>query len=100
MPFRASKFNSVSSRKYKTNINNLDIDSLEVVKSTDIKQYNLKSDLADGINKLKYGVILEDSHSALHEGDAIDVYTMTSILWDAVKKQQILIDELKEIKYK
>lgn len=98
MPVRASKFNSVSSRKYKTNINNLDIDSLDVVKSTDIKQYNLKSDLADGINKLKYGVILEDSHSALHEGDAIDVYTMTSILWDAVKKQQKLIDELKENK--
>ncbi|MEJ7218487.1 tail fiber domain-containing protein [Staphylococcus gallinarum] len=98
MPVRASKFNSVSSRKYKTNIANLDVDSLNIVKSTDIKQYNLKSDLADGVNKLKYGVILEDSHSALHEGDAIDVYTMTSILWDAVKKQQDLIEELQSNK--
>lgn len=96
MPVRASKFNSVSSRKYKTNIKDLEINSLAVLNSTDIKQYNLKSDLNDGIDKVKYGVILEDSHDALKEGDAIDVYTMTSILWDVVKKQQKEIEQLKK----
>ncbi|EMH2355440.1 tail fiber domain-containing protein [Staphylococcus epidermidis] len=96
MPVRASKFNSVSSRKYKTNIKDLEINSLDVLNSTDIKQYNLKSDLNDGIDKIKYGVILEDSHDALKEGDAIDVYTMTSILWDVVKKQQKEIEQLKK----
>lgn len=96
MPVRASKFNSVSSRKYKTNIKDLEINSLDVLNSTDIKQYNLKSDLNDGIDKVKYGVILEDSHDALKEGDAIDVYTMTSILWDVVKKQQKEIEQLKK----
>lgn len=96
MPIRASKFNSVSSRKYKTNIKDLELNSIDILKSTEIKQYNLKSDLEDGINKLKYGVILEDAHSALHEGDAIDVYTMTSILWDVVRKQQEEIEKLKK----
>ena len=41
-------------------------------------------------------MILEDSHDALKEGDAIDVYTMTSILWDVVKKQQKEIEQLKK----
>lgn len=93
-PIKASKLNSVSSRKYKTNIEDLQIDTLELLKKTDIKQYNLKSDLEDNIKKTKYGVILEDVDEVLHEGDAIDVYTMTSLLWDAVKKQQAKIEEL------
>ncbi|MDT0700447.1 tail fiber domain-containing protein [Staphylococcus chromogenes] len=93
-PIKASKLNSVSSRKYKTNIEDLQVDTLELLKKTDIKQYNLKSDLEDNIKKTKYGVILEDVDEVLHEGDAIDVYTMTSLLWDAVKKQQSKIEEL------
>lgn len=93
-PIRASKLNSVSSRAYKTNIEDIKVDTLELLKKTDIKQYNLKSDLEDGYKKTKYGVILEDVDEVLHEGDAIDVYTMTSLLWDAVKKQQALIEEL------
>ncbi len=96
LPVKASKFNSVSSRKYKSNIKDLEIDTLDILKQTDIKQYNLNTDLEAGVNKTKYGVILEDSPEVLHEGDAIDIYGMVSILWDVVKKQQVQIDELKE----
>lgn len=93
-PIRASKLNSVSSSKYKTNIEDLKLDTLELLKKTKVKQYNLKSDLEEGYKKTKYGVILEDVDEALQEGDAIDVYTMTSLLWDAVQKQQTKIEEL------
>lgn len=94
LPIKASKFNSVSSRKYKSNIRDLEIDTLDILKQTEIKQYNLNTDLDNGINKTKYGVILEDSPKVLHEDDAIDIYGMVSILWDVVKKQQHQIEEL------
>lgn len=94
LPIKASKFNTVSSRKYKSNIKNLEIDTLDILKKTNIKQYNLNSDLDAGIKKTKYGVILEDTPEVLHEGDAIDIYGMVSILWDVVKKQQSQIEEL------
>ncbi|WP_239704827.1 tail fiber domain-containing protein [Mammaliicoccus sp. E-M24] len=94
LPVKASKFNSVSSRKYKSNIEDLQIDTLDILKNTEIKQYNLNSDLEVGIKKTKYGVILEDTPEVLHEDDAIDIYGMVSILWDVVKKQQAQIEEL------
>ncbi|WP_239740256.1 tail fiber domain-containing protein [Mammaliicoccus sp. P-M59] len=94
LPIKASKFNTVSSRKYKSNIQDLEIDTLDILKKTDIKQYNLNTDIDNGINKTKYGVILEDTPEVLHEGDAIDIYGMVSILWDVVKKQQAQIEEL------
>lgn len=94
LPIKASKFNTVSSRKYKSNIQDLEIDTLDILNKTEIKQYNLNTDLDAGINKTKYGVILEDTPEVLHEGDAIDIYGMVSILWDVVKKQQVQIEEL------
>lgn len=94
LPIKASKFNTVSSRKYKSNIQDLEIDTLDILRKTDIKQYNLNTDIDNGINKTKYGVILEDTPEVLHEGDAIDIYGMVSILWDVVKKQQSQIEEL------
>lgn len=93
LPIKASKFNTVSSRKYKSNIQDLEIDTLDILRKTDIKQYNLNTDIDNGINKTKYGVILEDTPEVLHEGDAIDIYGMVSILWDVVKKQQKQIEE-------
>lgn len=94
LPIKASKFNTVSSRKYKSNIQDLEIDTLDILRKTDIKQYNLNTDIDNGINKTKYGVILEDTPEVLHEGDAIDIYGMVSILWDVVKKQQEQIEKL------
>lgn len=94
LPIKASKFNTVSSRKYKSNIQDLEIDTLDILKKTDIKQYNLNTDIENGINKTKYGVILEDTPEVLHEGDAIDIYGMVSILWDVVKKHQQQIEKL------
>lgn len=94
LPIKASKFNTVSSKKYKSNIKDLEIDTLDILRKTDIRQYNLNTDIDAGINKTKYGVILEDTPEALHEGDAIDIYGMVSILWDVVKKQQNQIEEL------
>lgn len=94
LPIKASKFNTVSSRKYKSNIQDLEIDTLDILRKTDIKQYNLNTDIDNGIDKTKYGVILEDTPEVLHEGDAIDIYGMVSILWDVVKKQQKQIEEL------
>lgn len=97
LPVRASKFIPVSSRKYKENIKDVQLDTVSILKETDIKQYNLKTDLEVGKEITKYGVILEDTHKALHDGDGIDLYTMVSLLWDVTKKQQAEIEELKEM---
>lgn len=96
LPVRASKFNTVSSRKYKSNIEELTINSLDLIRENQIKQYNLNTDLDKGTNKTKYGFILEETNEVFREDDAIDLYTMASINWDASQKMLKMIEELSE----
>lgn len=86
LPVKASKFTPVSSRKFKSNIKDIEIDSLKELKNAKIRQYNLNSDLERGYDKIKYGFILEDVNELFREGDAIDLYTMASVNWDATQK--------------
>lgn len=96
LPVRASKFNTVSSRKYKSNIEELTVSSLDLLRENKIKQYNLNTDLDKGVDKTKYGFILEETNETFREGDAIDLYTMASINWDASQKMLKMIEELSE----
>lgn len=96
MAVRASKFNTVSSRKYKSNIEDLTINTLDLLRENKIQQYNLNADLDNKVNKTKYGFILEDTNEAFREGDAIDIYAMASINWDASQKMLKMIEKLSE----
>lgn len=96
LPIKVSKVNTVSSRKYKSNIEDLTVNSLDLIRENKIQQYNLNTDLDRNINKTKYGFILEDTDEVFREDDAIDLYTMASINWDASQKMLKMIEELSE----
>ena len=76
--------------------------ALELVKNTDIYSYNMKTENDE--DKKHIGCIIADNGgdyktaneiiSANNKG--IDSYSMASVLWQAVKEQQEIIEKLKE----
>jgi hypothetical protein len=78
---RASAFNTSSSRKYKTNIKDLTFNPLELVNQLKVVEYDLKSDLSEGIfNNRQVGFISEDNLIiATTDMSAINIYKVTSL---------------------
>ena len=73
--------------------------ALQIVKDTDIYKYNFKFE--DDKNKKHIGFVIGDGFNYRKEltssdNDGVDVYSMVSVLWQAVKEQQKEIEELKE----
>lgn len=94
-----------SSRTIKSNIRDLEIDSLEKIMGLKVQQYNFKSDVeklyqmreeAVGTDKvyttadipLQYGLVLEDTDETFHAdlGDGINLYTLVSLNVDSTQK--------------
>jgi len=72
---------------------------LQVVKDTDIYKFNYKYE-KDNIKK-HIGFVIGDKYNYSKEvtsddNDGADLYSMISVLWQAVKEQQKEIEELKE----
>ncbi|MHA4207306.1 phage tail spike protein [Bacillus cereus] len=104
-----------SSRTIKSNIKDLEIDSLEKIMGLKVQQYNFKSDVeklyqmreeAVGTDKvyttadipLQYGLVLEDTDETFHSdlGDGINLYTLVSLNVDGtqkIKRKQDVQDE-------
>ena len=73
--------------------------ALQIVKDTDIYKYNFKFE--DDKSKKHIGFVIGDDFNYRKEltsldNDGVDVYSMASVLWQAVKEQQKEIEELKE----
>jgi len=73
--------------------------ALQIVKDTDIYKYNFKFE--DDKNKKHIGFVIGDGFNYRKEltssdNDGVDVYSMISVLWQAVKEQQKEIESLKE----
>lgn len=83
----------------KKNISKYNGSALDVINSSDIYTYNLKSE--KDTDKKYYGFIIGEKYRTPDEviansGEGIDIYSMCSILWKAVQEQQKQIEELKE----
>ncbi|MED1287297.1 phage tail spike protein [Bacillus mycoides] len=97
-----------SSRTIKSNIRNLEINSLDKIMGLKVQQYNFKSDVEKlykmredtvGTNQLfttadipmQYGIILEDTDTTFHadNGEGINLYTLVSLNVDATQKIKI-----------
>ena len=72
----------------------------EILQNTDIYKYNFKNE-EDGNKKHIGFVIGKDFNYSKEitpaENNGVDVYAMTSVLWQVVKEQQEEIDELKKL---
>lgn len=93
-----------SKESVKKNIELYKDKALDILKQSEIYQYNFKSEKDD--DKKHIGFVIGDEggkyktpDEVISNGEGIDTYAMTSILWKAVQEQQEIIDELqKQIK--
>lgn len=81
----------------KKNIKQSNINALDIVKNARIYQYNLKSE--EDKDKKHIGFIIGDKYETPKEvlsqdGQGIDMYTMSSIMWKAIQEQQRIIEDL------
>lgn len=81
----------------KKNIKQSNINALDIIKDARIYQYNLKSE--EDKDKKHIGFIIGDKYETPKEvlsqdGQGIDMYTMSSIMWKAIQEQQKIIEEL------
>lgn len=87
-----------SLEKEKKNFEKLD-NALDILKNVDIYKYNFKFE--DDESKKHIGFVIGDKFNyreeiTSNENNGVDIYSMVSVLWQAVKEQQKEIEELKE----
>ena len=98
-PILASAFTVSSQSKHKEEITLIDedksVDTMEILKSTNVYTYKLTDELENGIDKKKIGLIVEQATTDLvnDEEEGIELYQMASTLWDVCKKQQEKLEE-------
>jgi hypothetical protein len=94
----AFAFNNVSLADKKKNFERMS-EAIEIVKNGDIYKYNWKSE--NDNQKKHIGLIIGNGYNTPNEvvnemKTGIDTYAMISVLWQAVKEQQEIIENLKE----
>lgn len=95
----APAFVNTSTKKYKTNIKKLDNNGLDIIKNTDLYNYNYVGE--DKKGKKHIGVVIDKDYKCSEEiisnnGEGIDLYAMTSVCFKAIQEQQEQIEELKK----
>lgn len=84
-----------SSEKYKTNIESWNIDASKLISDSKIYEYNYYSDLENGVERKRHGVIIErETPEHLIFEDGVDVYEVVSTLFKALQEQITRIDKL------
>lgn len=84
-----------SLERIKKNIKKTDINALELIKNSDIYEYNLKSE--EDTDKKHIGFVIGNNYKTPNEviektGEGIDTYSMSSIMWKAIQEQQEQIE--------
>ena len=87
-----------SKEEFKKNFEKFE-NGLDLIKDVDIYKYNLKFE--KDTDKKHIGFVIGDKYNYREEitskdNEGADLYSMTSVLWQAVKEQQKEIEELKE----
>lgn len=90
-----------SKESVKKNIEKYLDNASDIVKNSEIYKYNFKSEKDN--DKKHIGFVIGDEggkyktpDEVISNGEGINTYVMTSILWKAVQEQQEIIDELKK----
>jgi hypothetical protein len=100
-PLRASSVVQTSSASIKSNLKKIeedeDLDPMAIFKDTQIFTYHLNSNLESSIyDKKKVGILLEMASPILRDDNGIDQYSMLSLLFNVVQKQQQTIESLQK----
>ena len=86
-----------SLERLKKNIFKTKINALDIINKCDIYDFNYN--IEDDKEKKHIGLIIGEKYNTPKEvisknGDSIDIYSMTSVLWKAIQEQQEMIEKL------
>lgn len=94
LPIRASNYYNGSSRTYKTNIEELNKSGLEVINSLKVVEYDLISDIEQGIfDNRQVGLISEDS-PAVATSDGLSIILYKAVAYNIKGTQELFVDVL------
>lgn len=93
------EINQTSLESIKKNIKKIPIEALELIKKSDIYEYNLKTE--DNMQKKHIGFVIGKNYRTPKEiiskkEDSINLYSMCSILWKAVQELSEKIEKLEK----
>lgn len=92
---RASAYLNSSSIKFKTNIENYGESALDKIMDLRVVSYDLKKDIAYGVENRQIGFIAEDSPSISSvDGGSIDLYKLGSLTAKAIQELTVKVNEL------
>lgn len=90
-PIRASAFNTSSLEAFKQDILKLQESALDIINSSVIYQYRLKSEVQENQNIMRYGLVIgrEVSPQVISpDGEAIEQYSMSAFAWKGIQELQ------------
>lgn len=95
----AKNFNNTSLESTKKNIEKLEENMLDTVKNAELYKYNYKIENDEA--KKHIGFVIGENYKTPREavsnsGEAIDIYSMCSILWKAVQELTQKVEKLKQ----
>ncbi|GEM_PF-3776681 len=89
VPVRASAFPTGSMAKYKQDIHEWTESALDKIKNTTIYEYRLKSEIEEGVDRLRQGLVIGSGYntpSGLIDGDGIEQYLMNTWNMKAIQE--------------
>jgi len=100
-PVEAGGFENRSQASIKQDIELWTGSALNIINRAQIYQYRLKTDVANGIDKLKYSLVIGDGFNTPEEflsvsGESIDVYVQTNINTKAIQELDYKINDNKD----
>ncbi len=92
-------FNNNSIEEVKKNIEKLKSSAIKLINDTDLYNYNYKSE--SDKDKKHIGIVIGDNYNYAKEilssdGKGVDLYSMISVAWQAIKEQQEQIETMQK----
>lgn len=83
----------------KKNIEKTNVNALELIKNSDVYEYNLKTE--EDTDKKHIGFVIGDKYNTPKEviansGEGIDTYSMSSIMWKAIQELTAKVEQLEK----
>lgn len=95
----APSFNNTSIEEVKKNIEKIKSNAMELINGTDLYNYNYKGE--SDKDKKHIGIVIGDNYNYAKEilssdGKGVDLYSMISVAWKALKEQQEQIETMQK----
>ncbi|WMV75300.1 phage tail spike protein [Geobacillus thermodenitrificans] len=89
IPIRAASFPSGSLAEYKQDIHVWEESALEKIRNTTIYEYKLKSEVEQGKDRWRQGLVIGDGYNTpegVIDGDGVEQYLMNTWSWKAIQE--------------